>query len=93
MANIAQTRYHAGRCESLLGVDDSVIEAITDVWKQLASHLRQLIKHYTKPLTSGLVIGALADTTRSRADLLAENVLLRQQLIILRRQAKRPLLM
>jgi hypothetical protein len=67
MVNIAQTGYHAGRSESLLGVDDSMIEAITDVWKQLVGHLRQLIKHYTKPLTSGLVIGVLADTTRSRA--------------------------
>jgi len=32
----------------------------------------------------------LADMTRSKAQLLAENALLRQQLIILRRQVKRP---
>lgn len=32
----------------------------------------------------------LTDLTRTRAELLAENALLRQQLIILRRQVKRP---
>jgi transposase InsO family protein len=39
--------------------------------------LKQLIKHYAKPLTNGLVINALSDITRSRADLIAENALLR----------------
>jgi putative transposase len=92
MVNIVQTEYHAGRSENLLGVDNSMIEAIIDAWKQLVSHSKQLIKHYTKPLTSGLAIGTLSDTTRSRVDLIAENALLRQQLIILRRQVKRPLL-
>jgi hypothetical protein len=69
-----------------------MIETIIDAWKQLVNHLKQLVKHYTKPLTSGLVISALSDTTRSRVDLIAENALLRQQLIILKRQVKRPLL-
>jgi putative transposase len=36
------------------------------------------------------VLGTFADLTRGRAELLAENALLRQQLIILRRQIKRP---
>jgi putative transposase len=69
-----------------------MIEAIIVAWKQLISHSKQLIKHYTKPLASGLVIGVLSDTTRSRVELIAENALLRQQLIVLRRQVKRPLL-
>lgn len=43
-----------------------------------------------KPLTASLVLGTLADMTRGKAELLAENTLLRQQLIILRRQVKRP---
>jgi putative transposase len=67
-----------------------MIEATVNAWKQLVSHLEQLIKQYTKPLTTGLVTGALSDTTRSRVDLIAENALLRQQLIVLRRQIKRP---
>jgi putative transposase len=41
------------------------------------------------PLTS-LGLGTLADITRSKAELLAENALLRQQLIILSREVKRP---
>jgi hypothetical protein len=42
-----------------------------------------------KPVTSSLVLGMVADLTRSKAALLAENALLRQQLIVLHRQIKR----
>jgi hypothetical protein len=42
------------------------------------------------PLTTSLVVGTLADMTRDKAELVAENALLRHQLIILRRQVKRP---
>ena len=31
-----------------------MIEATINAWKQLVSHLKQLIKQYTKPLTTGL---------------------------------------
>jgi hypothetical protein len=37
-----------------------------------------------------LPLGTLADLARSKAELIAENALLRQQLIILKRQVKRP---
>jgi hypothetical protein len=52
--------------------------------------LQERIKHWTKPVTSILIIGALSDLTRSRTDLVVENALLRQQLIVLNRQIKRP---
>jgi putative transposase len=45
---------------------------------------------WIKPLTTSLVPGTIADLTRGKAELLAENALLRHQLIILRRQIKRP---
>jgi putative transposase len=45
---------------------------------------------WTTPNTTSLVLGTLTDLTRSRSELVAENALLRQQLIILRRQVKRP---
>jgi putative transposase len=45
---------------------------------------------WTKPLTSSLPLQTLADLSRSKAELVAENALLRHQLIILRRQVKRP---
>jgi putative transposase len=36
------------------------------------------------------LLGTLTDLARGKSELLAENALLRQQLIILRRQVKRP---
>ena len=54
--------------------------------------LKERIKHWTKPASSVLIIGALSDLTRSHTDLVLENALLRQQLIVLKRQIKRPLL-
>lgn len=43
-----------------------------------------------KPPTTSLVLSTLSDLTRDKAELLAENALLRHQLIILLRQVKRP---
>ena len=43
-----------------------------------------------RPQTIPLLLGMLIDLTRGKSELLAENALLRQQLIILRRQIKRP---
>src|SRR6266478_34192 len=52
--------------------------------------LRARFLQWTRPLTSSLPLGTLADLGRSKAELVAENALLRQQLIILKRQVKRP---
>ena len=52
--------------------------------------LRARFLHWTKPLTSSLPLETLADLGRSKSELVAENALLRQQLIILKRQVKRP---
>jgi putative transposase len=46
--------------------------------------------HWTKPLTSSLPLGIFVDLARSKSELIAENALLRQQLIMLKRQVKRP---
>ena len=45
---------------------------------------------WTKPLRTSLPLSTLNELSRSRSQLMAENALLRQQLIILRRQMKRP---
>jgi RNase P subunit RPR2 len=55
-----------------------------------ANILHARFVHWTKPLTSSMPLGTLADLARSKSELLAENALLRQQLIILKRQVKRP---
>src|SRR5215469_16116759 len=52
--------------------------------------LQEQVLRWIKPPTTSLVVGTLADLTRGKAELLAENALLRQQLIILRWQIKRP---
>jgi hypothetical protein len=56
----------------------------------LGRQAKQCLKQWTKPATATLVPGAISDLTRSRVDLIAENVMLRQQLIVLKRQVKRP---
>ena len=45
---------------------------------------------WTKPLRTSLPLSTLTDLGRSKSELIAENALLRQQLIILKRQVKRP---
>ena len=46
---------------------------------------------WIKPSPTSLLLGTLTDLTRGKAELLAENALLRHQLIILRRQIKHPI--
>jgi transposase InsO family protein len=60
------------------------------LWASLVYRIQQKMKDWAKPTTVSLAIGAITDLSRSRADLLVENALLRQQLIVLRRQIKRP---
>ena len=45
------------------------------------------IKKWVKPTTTMLVAASLEDTTCSKADLIAENAMLRQQLIVLNHNA------
>lgn len=53
------------------------------------SRVQQRVWQWTRPTSHSLFVGPLTDLTRTRADLIAENALLRQQLIILHRQVKR----
>jgi putative transposase len=62
------------------------IMRLTGVWLQ---SLNQHFVAWAKPGTSSLLLGTLTDFARSKSELAAENALLRQQLIILRRQVKR----
>jgi putative transposase len=52
--------------------------------------LTSRLARWTKPLVTSLPLATLTDLGRSKSELIAENVLLRQQLIILKRQVKRP---
>ena len=55
-------------------------------WHALSTRLTR----WTKPLTSSLLLATVTDLSRSNSELIAEIALLRQQLIILQRQVKRP---
>ncbi len=48
--------------------------------------LSSRLTHWTKPLVASLPLATLTDLGRSKSELIAENVLLRQQVIILKRQ-------
>ena len=58
--------------------------------RSLARALRQRLITATKPADQAVVAGALTDLVRSRPALVAENAFLRQQLLVLRRNVKRP---
>ena len=50
----------------------------------------QRLLQWTKPTYCSPLAGTLTDFARTKAELVAENALLRQQLIILRREAQAP---
>ena len=58
--------------------------------KSFFTHIKNQLKNNTKPTTATIAVGALSDLPRSKPDLIAENAILRQQLIVLNRQVKRP---
>lgn len=47
-------------------------------------------KQWTRPTTSHQVIETLADLKRNKRELIAQNMFLRQQLVVLERQVNRP---
>jgi putative transposase len=75
------------------GVTYTVQRILTFVTR-LTRFCLQLLHHrfvaWTTLDTTSLMLGALTNLARSKAELVAENAFLRQQLIILRRQVKRP---
>jgi hypothetical protein len=62
-----------------------MIRRILNACKHLGGRVKRHLKQWTKPATAILVTITLSDVTRSRADLIAENALLRQQLVLLAR--------
>ena len=67
-----------------------MFSALWNSFKSFFNLIKNTIEKITRPATVSLVADALTDVTRNRIDLIVENALLRQQLIILNRQVKRP---
>jgi hypothetical protein len=68
----------------------NMFSQIWNVSKSVFNRVKEAIKTFIKPATVSLVTSAAADMTKSKKDLVAENAILRQQLIVLKRQVKRP---
>jgi len=58
----------------------------------LASNVKQRLRRWTKPDNQSLVLHGILDLTRPKSELVLENALLHQQLIVLQRHVKRPIL-
>ena len=65
-----------------------LLSLLTHQIRRCLRQLRRCLLQWTKPTTRSLLGGTLTDLTRTRAELLAENALVRQQLVILRREAQ-----
>jgi putative transposase len=69
------------------------VYSIVTFFRQLISICFQSLHHHlvdwTQPSNASLTLGTVADLARTKSELVAENALLRQQLIVLRRQVKR----
>jgi len=72
------------------------LHSLRHVIRQLLSAVVKVLERSAKkrfqPTSPNLLLGALADTARSRSELIAENAFLRQQLLVVSRQTKRPAL-
>src|SRR5215210_4504541 len=66
------------------------VRTLTHCCNRICSKIQKEFIGWTKPAKVSLISGAASDLTKSKAELMAENSLLRQQLIILNRQVKKP---
>src|SRR6266536_1832608 len=66
---------------------DSVAHSLSD---SVMALLNGLVRNLLQPAHGSVVLASVTDLSRSKAVLIAENALLRQQLAILQRQIKHP---
>ncbi len=67
-----------------------VIQSVKKLFNKGLQFAEETFIKWTSPAKSFQITGTVLDLTRSKAELLAENALLRQQLIVLNRQVKQP---
>ena len=73
-----------------MSIFSQIIHLPLRIIQSITERLETWFKAAIKPRSDKQVIGAALDLTRSRSELVAENALLRQQLIVVKRQVKRP---
>lgn len=67
-----------------------VVQSIKKLFKKGLQSAQEIFIQRTTPAKASQISGTFVDLTRSKAALIAENALLRQQLIVLNRQVKQP---
>jgi putative transposase len=69
-----------------------IVVAVKNTVVGWARSIGDTVKRFAAPVrtTAGALAGAAHDAVRPRSELVAENALLRQQLIVVRRKIKRP---
>src|SRR6266853_2389868 len=77
-------------CKGAINILKRVLNSLKHLLTSDFQWLHSGLARWTKPLNTSRVLGSVTDLFRSKSQLGAENALLRQQLIILRRQVKRP---
>jgi putative transposase len=68
----------------------SLFHLFAHLFIRLISSAEQAFLHLTPPFRYSIVLSTAADLTHSKGDLIAENALLRQQLIVLHHQINKP---
>ncbi len=69
---------------------DTALPRLRHLARRCFAAMRARVARWTRPAPLALALGAAADATRSRSDLLVENALLRHQLVVFSRAVKRP---
>lgn len=72
------------------GFHNNMLQFLSINLSIFVSKVKGYLKTWSQPTTIKIIAGTIADLPRSRSDLMAENALLRQQLIVLKRQVKKP---
>ncbi len=67
-----------------------LLPSLWTVLRRVVEKAEEHRKRWTKPATGTLLEGVAADVLRTKPELIAENALLRQQLIVSERQVKHP---
>jgi putative transposase len=67
-----------------------ILKRVQAIVKRGLQAVSTVISHWTKPVMHHHALGTVVDLARSKPQLLAETLLLRQQLIVLNRSVKRP---
>ena len=93
--NTYQFAFKPGGSTHLHEGEGSLLSRALVFIKQLLCFWLHTLQHWflsrTRPTKTSVLLGTVADLARGKSELVAENALLRHQLIILRRQIQRPM--